>query len=359
MVRSRENCAVRVAIRTDASLGIGTGHVMRCLTLAGKMAGRGATVTFVCRKEAGHLCDHIEESGFVVAALPSTGDLSDGARWKQDANESLEALTGMNFAPDLLVVDQYILDERWERALRPVARRILVIDDLANRTHDCDILLDPNLHDSPESRYTGLVGERTRIFVGPRYALLRPEFDRVAPRTRDRGVGCLFIFFGGADPSNEALKLTRALRELGARAPRTVMVLGPINPHAEEIRRSAAGLVGIELIGATREMARLMADADLAVGTCGGAAWERCILGLPALVVVSASNQSDDARILHSMGAVRNLGAAGDTGVEAWAVALAAMQEDPTALTAMSLSAQAVMRGREEAMRDFETALVQ
>jgi len=136
------------------------------------------------------------------------------------------------------------------------------------------------------------------------------------------------------------------------------MVLGPINPRAGEIRREADGMPGLELIGATREMARLMAGADLALGTCGGAAWERCILGLPALVVVSAENQRDDSRILHSLGAVRNLGNARDIGADDWATAIVALQNDPEALTSMSHAAQRVMRGRQEAVRAFENALV-
>jgi UDP-2,4-diacetamido-2,4,6-trideoxy-beta-L-altropyranose hydrolase len=349
---------VKVAIRTDASLDIGTGHVMRCLTLANRLAARGARVVFICRKDAGHLCDQIEDAGFSVTGLASASKLPDGAGWQRDAEESLEALNRLELAPDLLVVDQYLLDERWERAMRSRARRILVIDDLANRAHECDMLLDPNLHDAPDSRYTGLVSERTRVFVGPKYALLRPEFERFAPRTRDKGVDCLMIFFGGADPTNEALKLVQALRALGAQAPRSVMVLGPINPRSEQIRRAALGLSGLELVGATREMARLMAESDLALGTCGGAAWERCFLGLPALVVVSAENQRDDARILHCLGAVRNLGEAAETSVGSWAAAIAAMQDDPVALTEMSRAAQAVMRGRQEAVRDFESALV-
>jgi UDP-2,4-diacetamido-2,4,6-trideoxy-beta-L-altropyranose hydrolase len=347
---------VKVAIRTDASLSIGTGHVMRCLTLANTMARRGATVTFICRKETGHLCSQIEEAGFAVWSLPFTE--SSQMRGSQDAEESLDALRHLAFAPDLLVVDQYSLGARWERALRLGGRRILVIDDLANRMHDCDILLDPNLHDSPESRYTGLVGENTRIFVGPQYALLRPEFECVAPRTRDQGIRKMLAFFGGSDPSHEALKLVHALRALAPLAPRTVLVLGPINPQAQEIRQATMGLPGIELIGATNEMARLMAESDLALGTCGGAAWERCILGLPALVVVSAENQRDDARILHSLGAVRNLGDADTTSAGSWAAAIAAMQDDPDALTAMSRAARAVMRDRQEALRDFEEALV-
>jgi UDP-2,4-diacetamido-2,4,6-trideoxy-beta-L-altropyranose hydrolase len=347
---------MKVAIRTDASLGIGTGHVMRCLTLANAMAGRGATVMFICGKEVGHLCDLIEEAGFVVGRLPA--DESHRTRWQQDAEESLNALRHLAFEPDLLVVDKYNLDAQWERTLRARARRILVIDDLANRMHDCDILLDPNLHDSPKIRYTGLVGAKTRIFVGPQYALLRPEFERVAPRTRDQGVKKMLAFFGGSDPSNEAMKLVRALGNLGKSAPQTILVLGPVNPRAQEIRQAAAGLADIELIGATNEMARLMAEADLALGTCGGAAWERCLLGLPALVVVSAENQRDDARILHSLGAVRNLGEAAQISERGWALAIAAIQADPDSLTAMSRSAHAVMRGRKEALREFESALV-
>jgi UDP-2,4-diacetamido-2,4,6-trideoxy-beta-L-altropyranose hydrolase len=343
---------VRVAFRTDASLEIGTGHVVRCLALADTLVRRGAEVTFICRRAKGDLCDQIEQAGHGVGRLPDR----DG--WFHDAEDSLDALRMLGLRPDLLVVDQYALERGWEHALRSVTGRILVIDDLANRMHDCDILLDPNLHDSPETRYRGLVGESTQVFVGPQYALLRPEFDLVAPRTRDRGVNKILAFFGGSDPSNEAQKIICALRALATRAPRTVLVLGPIHPHAQEIRQAALGLSQLDVVGPTREMARFMGEADLALGTCGGAAWERCLLGLPALVVVSADNQRDDARILHSLGAVRSLGDAYRTSVETWVSAIADMQECPKVLMAMSRAAQSVMQGRREALREFEGALV-
>jgi UDP-2,4-diacetamido-2,4,6-trideoxy-beta-L-altropyranose hydrolase len=361
---------VNVGIRADASFDIGTGHVMRCLTLANAMRRRGAEVLFLCREYRGHLCSQIEENGFAVSRLPPVTEVSgNGASlnspmelrtgWRTDADQCQSALDRAEFKPDLLVVDHYALDNRWEDALQPAARRILVIDDLADRPHNCDILVDPNLHDSPASRYVGLVGASTRVFVGPRYALLRPEFDRVATRARDSGLSRLLVFLGGADISNEALKLVHALRALAARAPRAVIVLGPINPNVEEIRRAALGLNGIRLVRTTSEMARLVAEADLGVGTCGGAAWERCLLGLPALVVVNAANQHDDARILHSLGAVRNLGDAGLTSVERWVAEISSLQDDPAALASMSRAAAAVMQGRQEAMREFETALVQ
>jgi UDP-2,4-diacetamido-2,4,6-trideoxy-beta-L-altropyranose hydrolase len=346
---------MKVAIRTDASLEVGTGHVMRCLTLAATLTDRGAQVMFICMNQAGHLSDRIKEAGFDV----ETFAVDDGqSRWERDAEESLDALRRLAFEPDLMVVDHYDLDVRWERAFRAVTRRILVIDDLANRTHDCDVLLDPNLQDSPGSRYAGLGGESTRVFVGPQYALLRPEFESAAPRIRDHGVGKVFAFFGGADPSNEAGKIVEALRKLGKRAPRTVFVLGPINLHAAELRRATLGLPDVEMLVSSNEMARLMVESDLALGTCGGAAWERCILGLPALVVVNAENQRDDARILHSLGAVRNLGEANQTTVAGWVAAISAVQRDPVALSSMSRAALAVMQGRREAVREFESALV-
>jgi len=193
VVRSGEDGRVKIAIRADSSIDIGTGHVMRCLTLANTLAGRGAMVAFICRQDAGNLCDEVEEAGFAVERLPGTPDIVKDAN---DSEESFRALKRLGFNPDLLVVDHYSLGRRWENNLRTIARRILVIDDLANRGHDCDVLLDSNLHDSAATRYAGLVSERTRVFVGPQYALLRPEFDRVAPRTRDSGVGSSLIFFG-------------------------------------------------------------------------------------------------------------------------------------------------------------------
>jgi len=346
---------MRVAVRTDASLTIGTGHVMRCLTLAWMLRKRGAAVFFVCRERSGNLCDLIEEQGFAVIRLPA---LDAATPWQEDAMETRVAIESQGGRVDLLVVDHYALDARWEQMLRPLAGRLFVIDDLADRSHACDVLLDQNLHDAPDSRYRDLVPASTRVFVGPRFALLRPEFDAVAARLRDQGLQRLLVFLGGTDPSNEALKLVLALQGLGADAPLTTIVLGPTNPHAESVRQAAQGMDRVSVIGATKRMAGLMDEADLGIGTCGGAAWERCALGLPALVVVNAENQRDDARILHALGAVRNLGDATATGVERWIAEIRALKQDPAALQAMSQAAAEVMRDRRLAMRDLEAALV-
>jgi UDP-2,4-diacetamido-2,4,6-trideoxy-beta-L-altropyranose hydrolase len=345
---------VNVAIRVDASLDIGTGHVMRCLALASRLRERGAQSLFLCGDTAGNLCDLIQELGFGAARLPAYRLPAD---WQRDADGTCSAIGSRGLVPDLLVVDHYGLDARWERALHPLVGRIFVIDDLANRFHDCDVLLDQNLHDFPDSRYLALVKPGTRVFVGPRFALMRSEFDNAAVRLRDQGLRRLLIFFGGTDPTNEAQKLISALRTLGTDSPDAMLVLGPVNPHAAGVERSAAGLTKIEIFKSTSRMAELMSEADLGVGTCGASAWERCSLGLPALVVVNAENQRDDARILHALGAVRNLGCSVDAKIDDWVAALRALQQDPMALLAMSRASAHVMQGREDAWQELEATL--
>jgi UDP-2,4-diacetamido-2,4,6-trideoxy-beta-L-altropyranose hydrolase len=355
-----------VAIRVDASHELGTGHVMRCLTLADMLRQRGAALMFICREHVGHLCDLIERRGFVVRRLPAEpekvafGDCERmlGVAWQSDADQSAAALRQWNESIDLLVVDHYGIDGRWERAVRSLAARVFVLDDLANRPHTCDVLLDQNLHDAPAQRYAGLVDSSTRVFVGPRYALLRPEFDTLGPRLRADGLRRMIVFFGGTDPSGECLKVLAALQMLAADAPRSVFVLGPLHARASEVRRLAAGVAATAILDVTNEMARLIFEADVGLGTCGGAAWERCALGLPSLVVVNADNQRDDARILHSLGAVRNLGEASSVTPDQWAAQIRALREDPHSLARMSRAAADVMRDRRSAMQELEAALV-
>src|ERR1700730_3224255 len=219
-----------VAFRADASLSLGTGHVMRCLTLATALRERKAAVSFVCRLHDGHLCELIEARGFPVHRLTVSTEASTmgaflshaawlGSSWRDDAQQTRAAIEVRGGEVDLLAVDHYSLDERWESVLRGSARRVFVMDDLADRAHDCDVLLDQNLHDSPESRYAGLVKDTARVFVGPRYALLRPEFDDFTVRARNQGVRRLLVYFGGADPTNEPLKVVFALRAFARDAP--------------------------------------------------------------------------------------------------------------------------------------------
>jgi UDP-2,4-diacetamido-2,4,6-trideoxy-beta-L-altropyranose hydrolase len=343
-----------VLVRADATLEIGSGHVMRCAALGMRLMARGASVHYACVGVPGGIAAWLHDSGFGLTSLPAadTGD------WRSDLAATRDVARRLDRV-DLLIVDHYGLEQAWESGMRPDVGRILVIDDLANRDHDCDLLLDQNLHDDAQTRYRQRVPPGTRTFLGPRYALLRAEFDGPGlERSRDGRVEHLLVFFGGTDPGNQTLKVIEALRALGSMAPESVIVLGPAHPHRDAVHKSVADLAGVHVLDATDRMSELIAQADLAVGTCGVAAWERCALGLPCLVVVTAENQREDAEILHHLGAVEHLGDGDLVSVRDWTFALQRTLKNPQRIRAMAEAARKVMVGRREAFVEFERALV-
>ena len=313
--------SLTVIVRADASSAIGTGHVMRCLALAGALTRKGVEVSFVCREHEGHLCDLIEEQGFVVQRLPvPAGEFGAGSTpfhaawlgvsWQEDAEQTCAAIGAQGVKPDWLVVDHYALDHRWERFLRPVVGRIFVIDDLADRDHDCDLLLDQNLVADLHTRYTGKVPIDCGLLLGPEYALLQPLYaelhDRLPPR--EGPVRRILVSFGGADHDNLTGRTLAAFLELNYPDIGVDIVLSDNSPYVSAIRDQAVGHANIHLHGNLPTLAPLMARADLAVGAAGTTSWERLCLGLPALVVTLAENQRPIAEGLHRQGLVRWLG---------------------------------------------------
>ncbi|NTV12001.1 MAG: UDP-2,4-diacetamido-2,4,6-trideoxy-beta-L-altropyranose hydrolase, partial [Zoogloea sp.] len=337
-----------IVVRADATPEIGSGHVMRCAALGMRLKARGATVHFICAPLPARLGEWLRGRGFGLTEL----DGGEAGDWRSDLAATRAATLPLG-VPDVLIVDHYRLAREWEAGMRAHARRILVIDDLADRDHDCDLLLDQNLHENAETRYARRLPPHARQFLGPRHALLREEFDEAGlERVRDGEVKRLLVFFGGTDPGDQTLKVLDALRILDRAPAESVIVLGPAHPAPERVREQAAGLPGVKLLDATEHMSRLISQADLAIGTCGVAAWERCALGLPTLVVITAENQRDDAHILHRLGAVELLGDADRIGAEDWAEALARTMEDPARLRTMSGAVHEVMHGRRAALAE-------
>jgi UDP-2,4-diacetamido-2,4,6-trideoxy-beta-L-altropyranose hydrolase len=309
---------MHIAFRTDASLQIGTGHVMRCLTLADALRQRGAKSTFVCRPHEGHLLDFIQQRGHSAIALgPADGAFTApadpshakwlGTQWVIDAEQTKEALSDQ--VVDWLVVDHYALDRRWEQTLRPHTRRIMVIDDLADRPHDCDLLLDQNLGRMAQD-YGGLLSPKTAAFIGPSYALLRPEFAQLrsqslSRRTQPR-LQHLLITMGGVDKDNATSQVLQALA--ACRLPldlRITVVMGPHAPSLTDVREQAQRMPRpTRVLVGVSDMAQLMVDSDLCIGSAGGTAWERCCLGLPTLLLVLADNQRSGATALAASGSV-------------------------------------------------------
>lgn len=347
---------IRVIFRADASIQMGSGHVMRCLTLADMLREHGAEAVFVCREHPGNLFALIEAKGHQLVRLPAPmastlGRLAHphwlGATQEEDACQTLEALKNVGGC-DWLVVDHYALDMAWEAAMRAGAHSIMVIDDLADREHDCDVLLDQNYHLDMKSRYGKLVPPHCKKLLGPKYALLRPEFRKARNnlRVRNGGVDRIFISFGGSDPANETGKALRAIKFVGKEDVAVDVVAGEANPHQEEIAGLCAKLPRAKLHRKASNMAELMLNADLAIGGGGGMMWERCCLGLPAVVTSVANNQRAGCEAMARAGEILYLGEAGAVGLEVLKAALHVAFSSPWLLMSMGEAGTSLVDGQ-------------
>ncbi|WP_028492442.1 UDP-2,4-diacetamido-2,4,6-trideoxy-beta-L-altropyranose hydrolase [Thioalkalivibrio sp. ALE19] len=346
-----------VVFRADASEQIGNGHVMRCLTLAEGLRERGHECHFICRQHEGNRIETIRGHGFSVHVLPlvtnnlgeNSGEAASphvhwlGVSWETDARECLEIVGELN--PDWLVIDHYALDARWERCVKAQGARVLVIDDLADRPHEADLLLDQNLGRSAED-YTDLVPAGCRILVGPRYALLRPEFGQQREESlrgrRSPRLQRLLVTMGGVDQHNATGKALSALRSCPLPDDAEIeVVMGGNAPWLTEVREQCAAMPWPTRVQVdVQDMARRMVEADLAIGAAGSTSWERCCLGLPALMVVLAENQRSIGEALHSAGAGQMIGTPDDLVVlpRRWASLVEATALADTAMAASNLT---------------------
>jgi UDP-2,4-diacetamido-2,4,6-trideoxy-beta-L-altropyranose hydrolase len=233
-----------------------------------------------------------------------------GAHWTSDAKQTIEKVGAGGTAPDWIIVDHYALDARWEKALRPHCRNLMAIDDLADRPHDCDLLLDQNLVADMSHRYNNKLPVRCRQMLGPRYALLHPQYAELHSRTspREGPVRRVLVYFGGADRDNLTGMTISAFLSLERTDIAMDVVINPDSPHAAAVRQQAASTGQIQLYERLPTLAPLMMQADLAVGAGGATSWERCCLGLPSLVITLAENQKPIAAELARQGLIRWLG---------------------------------------------------
>ncbi len=308
---------MKVVFRADASSQIGTGHVIRCRTLAEELRRRGADVSFITRDHVGHLVETLRQAGFPTTVLPPpNAPLPQGgglyASWlgvseATDAKETIAALG--NSKADWIVVDHYALSNEWESLVRPCTGQILAIDDLA-RSHLADIVLDQNYASDPLVRYHNAVPATARRLLGPRFALLQKNyFDLRGSKARGSdNVKRIVIFFGGVDPANMTGLALSALSHADFSDIAVDAVVGAANPNMPEITARVAARSKTTLHVNQPSLAALYAASDLALGAGGGSVWERCCLGVPSLLISIADNQVPASHDLHSAGIARYLG---------------------------------------------------
>jgi UDP-2,4-diacetamido-2,4,6-trideoxy-beta-L-altropyranose hydrolase len=314
--------------RVDASLHIGTGHVMRCLTLADSLRAEGHQCHFICREHPGNLVRKIQDLGVAVHTLPTvptpvpgpipaTYEQWLGADWSTDAQQTSDLIKTL--CPDWLIVDHYALGRDWEQFIQRQHARLnlMVIDDLANRQHHCHLLLDQNLGHQA-SDYALLVGPECKVFAGIEYVMLRSEFVRLRPyslaRRTTSQLHSILISMGGIDNDDASSLVLKTLQETKMPGSTQItVVIGGNAPHIDHVKTVAAHMpYTTRVVVNASNMAQLMADSDLAIGASGSTSWERCHMGLPTLMVVLAANQQSACQALEHQQAALSIGLSSD-----------------------------------------------
>lgn len=301
-----------VAFRVDASKKIGSGHVMRCLALARALRKQHHHCVFICRELEGHLIESLK-TGFEVQVLPAPAQAA--STWlevslEQDLQDTQQALSQISKL-DYLVVDHYELNKKWETAIRRQAP-VLVIDDLANRKHDCDVLLDQTASDGFEKRYQNLVPSDAIKLLGPRFALMSSEFQASREQAFEQrqlkrnNLDRIVVYFGASDQGGTTLRVLNFLKNL--KSCRVDIVLGANSPDKLEIMETASRHDHFIVHEQVSNMAQFLINCDLFIGAGGVSMWERACLGVPSLVISMADNQKLNCETLAQKGAIIYLG---------------------------------------------------
>lgn len=309
---------MKAVFRVDASLKIGSGHVMRCLALADILKNNCFKVEFICRKHQGNLICRIIEEGYKVHKLDSiskknTGRKLEYSSWlgvsqKQDADDCIKALN--NSLVDWIIVDSYSIDEEWHKALKPYCSKLMVIDDLADRNYLCDILLDQTFG-RDKKEYSHLTSKNCNFLMGSEYALLRSEFINSRPkslkRRKNQDLDHLLINMGGIDATNITEKILDSLKFLNLnRDLKITIIMGANAPHIKSVRQKAAKSDHqINVLVDAKNIAQIMTNADIAIGASGSTTWERCCLGLPSIQLAISKNQENLSKILASKNIIK------------------------------------------------------
>ena len=258
--------------RFEASFSIGAGHAIRSCVIADELVERGWTCKVIASQDT---------YDFIPA-------LSRFERIDPDDELSQTA--------DLLVIDHYGLDQDYESRRRKFARKIMVIDDLANRRHDCDILLDQTYGRAADD-YKSLVPSYCEILTGIDYVLLRKEIRQMRDKALEKRrnttkVERILVSLGGSDPKNYALKALEMIVKSEFQG-KIDIVLGFSSVNRQSLEKYALDHNLDATFHVNADMAQLMYDADLCIGAAGSSVWERLYLGLPQVLIQTADNQAN------------------------------------------------------------------
>lgn len=307
---------MQVNFRVDSSKNIGSGHVIRCLRIANKLRDKNADCSFICKELSGNLIKLIKDHGFKVFLLTneiikynenSSIIVDKLFNWKNDALQTAKILK--NLQTNTLIVDHYDIDKKWEEYQKPYCKKIMAIDDLDNRIHSVDIILDQNLFPNIQRRYLNS-NKNCKKFIGLEYAFLDPNFikKRKLIKRQKKEVSKIFIYLGNTGSSNILRRILKVFIDNSLNKFKVEVIFTGDAEERNKIINLSKNHKFIKLLDTQPNLADIMSSADLSIGAGGLTTWERIYLGLPSAVVTVADNQKECSEYLNSLGLIWLIG---------------------------------------------------
>ncbi len=352
---------MKILFRADGAPEMGTGHLSRCMALAHALRNRGHQILFLVMDHPGNFSQILKDQGFDFELIPQFKNYKKPVTGIENTwlgNElqdeiSFSSQVIKKFNPAYVVVDHYDIDYRWQKAVKAPGIKIFVIDDLANRQHDCEFLLDQTLGRIRKD-YENLIPKNSQTLLGTEFALLREEFsDRPDGRSFE-DVKNIFVSMGGSDPRGITLQILKGLEKVTKPLEIDVILKQDSRGFQEVKEIEAKSHHKIRVIKDAKRMSELMKHADIAFGAGGSSAWERCSMALPTLTILVADNQKKVISELSSYGAIINLGPYENVTPELVYESFAKIMTDPGKLLEMSEKARTLCDGKGcERVSDF------
>ena len=294
-----------IFIRVDSSTKIGYGHFMRCMALADTLQ-KNFEINFITRSLEGSLISYIQKKGFGIFRFYSN---SEKINEKNDAQKTISLIKKHSGSKNILIVDNYQLSKKWETDVKPFVHKLIVIDDLSNRLHNCDLLIDQNLHTKVNGLYKGLIPSNCIKLIGPKFSMIRKKFrmlkKSVKPRTFP--IKKILVSFGGSDIENQTPVALNSIKKMNGKI-NVDVVVGKANKCKKTLKIFCNKNKHFTYHEQIDNIADLMLSSDLSIGSSGSTTWERCSLGLPAIVSISSNDQRDIANSLSRKKCIINLG---------------------------------------------------
>ena len=278
---------------------------MRCMALADTLQ-KNFEINFITRSLEGSLISDIQKKGFGIFRFYSN---SEKINEKNDAQKTISLIKKHSGSKNILIVDNYQLSKKWETDVKPFVHKLIVIDDLSNRSHNCDLLIDQNLHTKVNGLYKGLIPSNCIKLIGPKFSMIRKEFRmmRKSVKPRTFPIKKILVSFGGSDIENQTSVALNSIKKMNGKI-NVDVVVGKANKCKKTLKIFCNKNKHFTYYEQIDNIADLMLSSDLSIGSSGSTTWERCCLGLPAIVSISSNDQRDIANSLSRKKCIINLG---------------------------------------------------